>query len=389
MTKLARLSCLFLLVVGYTLSAQPTVKKPRATSSTLYERLLPSTVFVSVSGRDGKQIASGSGVVLSPEGLILTNYHVVEGGVFFDVRIAGHDGPLTLAARASKCAPDQDLAVLSIAAPTGRLKPVKVAAALPKVGDRVLALGSPLALEGSLSDGIVSQVRRLGERTLIQTTAPISPGSSGGGLFLTDGRLVGVTTMMLKGGQGLNFAVSSEDFARLVPCDSFPQVQAGGNEEAEPTAVPTPTPTPSFPCDLLGELISRADTFSRADRPGSDQWLADLKRKRPGEPNPGTNVNQNLALGYIRLIDSANRGGAYDALPPAIAGGFLTAVGDLARSYSVMVSSMDRAWAARLSGWDQSTMDAIGESTKAAVTFYMALSGLRDVEKKRCLSPQK
>jgi hypothetical protein len=78
-----------------------------------------------------------------------------------------------------------------------------------KVGDPVYAVAAPKGLELSFSDGVVAQLRG-GPPPLIQTTAAISPGSSGGGIFDADGRLVGLTTLYLKGGQSLNFAVPVE-----------------------------------------------------------------------------------------------------------------------------------------------------------------------------------
>jgi S1-C subfamily serine protease len=78
-----------------------------------------------------------------------------------------------------------------------------------RVGEAVFAIGSPKGLELSISNGIISQLRgTIFESLLIQTTAPISPGSSGGGLFDARGRLVGLTTFYLDQAQGLNFAVS-------------------------------------------------------------------------------------------------------------------------------------------------------------------------------------
>lgn len=256
---------LLALILGTVSSAiaQAPGQQPRPKGPTLYQRLLSSTVSVSVSGRDGQETVSGSGVILSADGLVLTNYHVVEGGVFFDVRLAGPRGPIRVPARPSKCAADFDLALLQIAPQAIRLRPVRIGAAVPRIGDRVLALGAPLALDGTLTDGIVSQVRQLGERTLIQTTAPISPGSSGGGLFLTDGQLVGITTLTLKGGQGLNFAVSSLDFPRLVPCSSFPSVSDSGLEESESSPAATPAPTPCPAKLVITEAAANPRTSAR------------------------------------------------------------------------------------------------------------------------------
>lgn len=211
----------------------------------LYRRVSPSVVSIVVSGRDGKPQKAGSGVVIDTAGHVLTNYHVVEGGSFFDVRVASQGGRFrSFVARPAACAPDQDLAEIELAAPTG-LRSAKTASGQPEVGSRVYAVGSPLQLEGTLTEGVVSQVRDLDEQKLIQTTAAISPGSSGGGLFNSRAELVGITTMSLSGGQNLNFAISLAGLRALVPCNEFPVLV--GNQDSTPEPTPVPTPTPCLP----------------------------------------------------------------------------------------------------------------------------------------------
>jgi S1-C subfamily serine protease len=83
-----------------------------------------------------------------------------------------------------------------------------------KVGERAVTIGSPQGLELTVAEGIVSSKRTLDGRRLVQTTAAISQGSSGGGLFDVEGHLLGITTFYLKVGQNLNFAVAAEDFAK-------------------------------------------------------------------------------------------------------------------------------------------------------------------------------
>lgn len=189
---------------------------------TLYERLAPSVVTVIVLGRDGVLLRSGSGVITSPAGEVFTNFHVVAGGTFFELRGNWSASPAdTLPARLVGCAKDQDLAVLRFAAPPA-VTAARTTKELPSIGAKVFALGSPFGLDASLSEGIVSQIRHEPSRILIQTTAAISPGSSGGGLFLADGALVGITSMRVKGGEGVNFAVSIGAAAdSVVPCTSF------------------------------------------------------------------------------------------------------------------------------------------------------------------------
>lgn len=96
------------------------------------------------------------------------------------------------------------------------IEPAKVTESIPAVGEVVYAIGSPRGLKNSISQGIVSGLRQDGGRQLIQTTAPISPGSSGGGLFDKNSKLVGITTLRVgQAGEALNFSIPFESFQRL------------------------------------------------------------------------------------------------------------------------------------------------------------------------------
>jgi S1-C subfamily serine protease len=81
-----------------------------------------------------------------------------------------------------------------------------------KIGEPVIAIGSPRGLENTISTGIVSGIRHEERTTYLQTTAPISSGSSGGGLFDLSGNLIGITTMSYKKSQAINFAVAIDEF---------------------------------------------------------------------------------------------------------------------------------------------------------------------------------
>jgi peptidoglycan hydrolase-like protein with peptidoglycan-binding domain len=83
-----------------------------------------------------------------------------------------------------------------------------------RVGERVFTIGSPSGLERSLGEGLISGLRSQNDIAYVQTTAPISPGSSGGGLFDGRGNLIGITTFLIQGGQQLNFAIAAESFWR-------------------------------------------------------------------------------------------------------------------------------------------------------------------------------
>jgi Trypsin-like serine proteases, typically periplasmic, contain C-terminal PDZ domain len=113
---------------------------------------------------------------------------------------------------------DKDLITIRLPKKIRKLSPVKFAKLNSlKVGEKVIAIGSPRGLSNTVSEGIVSAIRKLNSATkLIQTTAPLSPGSSGGGLFNEDAKLIGITSFLHIGGQNLNFAYPADDIIPLL-----------------------------------------------------------------------------------------------------------------------------------------------------------------------------
>jgi len=101
-----------------------------------------------------------------------------------------------------------------------------------QVGEEVVAIGNPLSLESTVSNGIISGIRTVEEEggKFVQVTTPISPGSSGGPLFNMAGEVVGITTLYIKGGENLNFAIPINDAKRLLLSNSS-EVQALPNEQ--------------------------------------------------------------------------------------------------------------------------------------------------------------
>ena len=174
--------------------------------------------------RDNYKV-TGSGFIVGSDGMIVTNFHVIQGTkkariVFDDGKGADIDGFLA-------ADPGKDLAVLHIKPPNGHFKPLTLASTLPVQGAAVFAFGSPLGLRRSMVDGTVSAIRR-GDEVLhhdtdmvwIQTSAYISPGNSGGPLVNADGEVIGVNTFTIVGERQLNFAVSAGDVANLVSVSS-------------------------------------------------------------------------------------------------------------------------------------------------------------------------
>jgi tetratricopeptide (TPR) repeat protein len=180
------------------------------TPGQVFNKVKDAVVVVKTLDTQGRLKGQGSGVLIAP-GRVATNCHVVEGSAAYQVSRGEQSVAATLYAEDR----EKDICLLDAKGIRGEPAQLGKAATL-KVGDPVYAVGAPRGLELSLSDGIVAQLRG-GPPPLIQTTAAISPGSSGGGLFDGDGRLVGLTTLYLEGGQSLNFAMPVEWIGDVKP----------------------------------------------------------------------------------------------------------------------------------------------------------------------------
>jgi serine protease Do len=160
----------------------------------------------------------GSGFILNEEGYLITNFHVIEGETQLSVEVYHvRNGQLDRRSykqiRIMAMNKFQDLALLKIDdkdAPKFASVPLGDSDVLA-VGERVFAIGSPLGLERTVTEGIVStKTRQLMGELYLQTTAQINPGNSGGPLFNLRGEVVGVTNMKLAFGEGLGFAIPVE-----------------------------------------------------------------------------------------------------------------------------------------------------------------------------------
>ena len=180
-----------------------------ATPEEIFAKDSLSVVVVDVFGAQGKSIGLGSGVVIDV-GQVITNCHVVQKGSSLQVRQSGKTFKATL----KYADPDRDLCQLSVPALLAPAVSISTAKKL-RVGQRVYAIGAPKGLELTLSEGLVSSLRQLEGSQYIQTSAAISPGSSGGGLFDDHGRLIGITTFQLAEGQNLNFALPADWIEQL------------------------------------------------------------------------------------------------------------------------------------------------------------------------------
>jgi S1-C subfamily serine protease len=173
----------------------------------------PAVAHVRVSGKEGRPRGSGSGVVYTPDGYLLTNHHVIADAASVSASLP--DG-CEIAATIIGGDPATDLAVLQLAA-SGLPHAEFGSSARLRVGQLVVAIGNPLGFQATVTAGIVSALGRSlrsGSGRLIdgviQTDAPLNPGNSGGPLVDGLGRVVGVNTAMIGMAQGICFAIGSD-----------------------------------------------------------------------------------------------------------------------------------------------------------------------------------
>lgn len=194
---------------------QPVLTGPRCEKS--YEelaRLATSVVMIAIHDADGKIIGSGSGIMIGPNGYILTNNHVACGGKFYSVKIEDED-KVYETDEVIKYNPLLDLAIIRIQRKLNVLPLYNGKEPLVR-GQRVVAIGSPLGLFNSVSDGIIAGFRTIDCVDMIQFTAPISHGSSGGAVLNLYGEVIGISTAGFGDGQNINLAVGYESIIPFV-----------------------------------------------------------------------------------------------------------------------------------------------------------------------------
>ncbi len=170
---------------------------------------LSDSVFkLSVADDKGNLIAEGSGFCIFDSKTLITNYHVIENG--YSVTAASQNEIIYNVAGVCYYDKDRDIAVLKLE--NSAKCPVLPIAEDYKVGEEIYAIGSPLGLKNTISNGLISAERENGEYIDLQISAPISSGSSGGALLNVNGEVVGVTYAGMIDGQNLNFAIPMSYF---------------------------------------------------------------------------------------------------------------------------------------------------------------------------------
>ncbi|MDP1681913.1 MAG: tetratricopeptide repeat protein, partial [Burkholderiales bacterium] len=216
----------------------------------VFEQVRGSMVIVTILDERNEIEGEGSGVVIS-DGKIITNCHVVRDAGSIRVTWADQTFPATLELDDT----ERDLCRLQVK--NLNAKPIKLRANKDLApGETVFAIGNPLGLGLSVSAGIVSAVKEYQGQPLVFSSTPVAPGSSGGGLFDAEGRLVGITSAILSRGQNFNLSVPADGIAELDKRGKVPKVS--------PDVGPDP------------DWVGQADIFRTAG-----QWLklAELARQ--------------------------------------------------------------------------------------------------------------
>lgn len=250
----------------------------------------PAVVLIEALDEQGRVSGQGSGFVVTGVGTVVTNLHVLRGAARIQVRLAS--GDLYQTTELVDVDEVRDLALVRIRGyglPTVTLGDSDTV----EVGQPVVVISSPSGLTNSLSTGILSGIRRLETHRIFQMTAPIGQGSSGGALFDSQGRVIGVVTYRLQGGQNLNFAIPINYVRGLIrdePTISLSRLR----ESADPS---TPRSTPPVTGTSGQEGVSVDEPLLPVSRGKRGATPLDPMFPRPDEA---------LALFY-RFVDGIGR----------------------------------------------------------------------------------
>ncbi len=276
--------------------------QPELEPEQLYRAVAPSVHLVAAAAsledvRNKRNINQGSAVAVGERELV-TNCHVVKDKALIFLLREGSARAATL----NRFDSETDLCTLTVAGGGAALAPVAQIRAFSSlaIGERVYTIGSPKGLENTLGDGIVAGLRKRGALRLVQITAPISQGSSGGGVFDRFGNLVGVTSFFLSEAQSVNFAIAIDEFARIATLP--PTAEVGTAAALPPTAAPAghPAAVKGFSLELV---------VARTDKEAQQTWaflnerygdlLAGLKPETQRFELPNKGIYYRLLAGTI------------------------------------------------------------------------------------------
>jgi S1-C subfamily serine protease len=292
--------------------AAPAAASGPADTTALIQQIEPSVVVVQVTLDKSSSI--GSGFPLDDRGTIVTNYHVIEGAksvkIKFGDKTVDVQGFLVFS-------PGKDIAILKADLGPHKLAPLKLAAGTPAKGETVLTFGAPLGFDSTVSNGIVSSVRKGSDlreifknmvgsdvyvddqhydldAVWVQTTAPISGGNSGGPLVNLKGEVVGLNTWHLVKGQNMNFAISADHIKEMMK-SAVSGVQPLAN-------LPKPR-EPSFAAGTGKRTLEYWDEVSRINRSLATRLKKIRQPPLPNTPQKLTALFPKLAGIYKKLGD--------------------------------------------------------------------------------------
>jgi len=248
----------------------------------------PAVVQVIAFDGNWSPIRTGTGFFVSADGDLLTNFHVIQGATHISART--NKGAIFVFEKLIAGSADSDVAFLKFEATD--VDYLKIGSSTEAVeGETVLVIGNPEGLQGTVSNGIISAFRE--NRSYIQITAPISPGSSGSPVLDETGQVIGMATLVYKEGQNLNFAISAEVIEAVV---------RSRLAEGTPTASAAPSSTPD-------EKLA-SDYFAKALSEGNDKHYEDAindytKAIRLKDDYVDAYVNRGWAHNQLELFQDA------------------------------------------------------------------------------------
>ncbi len=201
-----------LCICSFALMVQP-IGAYGQTAQQIAKRAFPSVVLLIMEDVHGQPISLGSGFFVG-EGEIASNLHVVAGASRGYAKVIGQTIKYEIEGVIGTDK-DRDLVILKCSVRQASLMTFANSDTV-EVGEQIYAIGNPQGLEGTFSQGIVSGIRQIGSDKLLQITAPISPGSSGGPVLTSKGEVIGLAVATYKDGQNLNFAVPSNYIIALL-----------------------------------------------------------------------------------------------------------------------------------------------------------------------------
>ena len=172
-------------------------------STLVVNKVFPATVLITAEDKNGQPQSLGSGFLVTPN-IIATNFHVIENSYSGYVKFVNKKEIYEIEGVVGY-SNEYDLALIKISDNNGT--PLPLISPSVDIGQKIFAIGNPLGLEGTISDGIISGIRNFEDFSVLQISAPISPGNSGGPVVNENGDVVGVATFTITEGQNINFAV--------------------------------------------------------------------------------------------------------------------------------------------------------------------------------------